>query len=97
MNFYAKGGAFGSCQALCAKKLAGTGEFRQPEEMSWLNIFRSFMLMYFFALFDMDCFQHFGRKLSLGFGRDRENIAIEMHRAPEAHSASLPHSLGLIL
>ena len=34
-----------------------------------------------FALLGMDCLEHFCHNFDLGFGHNRENIAVEMHRA----------------
>lgn len=54
-----------------------------------------------FALLCVDCLEHFCYNFDLGFRRNRENIAVEMHRAALvfgvrehlAHSLQHPHAL----
>ena len=55
----------------------------------------------FFALLGVDRLEHFCHNFDLGFGHNRENVAVEMHRAALvfgvrehlAHSLQNPHAL----
>ena len=55
----------------------------------------------FFALLGVDRLEHFRHNFDLGFGHNRENVAVEMHRAALvfgvrehlAHSLQHPHAL----